>query len=142
MGTRGGACSPDRDGLAGKHEELKMALRNLRSDPIIADDDDWISIGKWHVNLKDRTFVVSVDAGPIFADTAAFSAKEKMGRGGQNYERDAQLAGSWHGGIADSGIRKLAQITTCEAATRRAGLPYPLTIRACGFSTAMGLWDR
>ncbi len=53
---------------AGKHEELKMALPNLRSDPIIADGDDCISIGKWRVNMKDRTFAITVIAVPIFAE--------------------------------------------------------------------------
>ena len=62
---------------AGKHEELKMAMPNLRSDPIIAGDGDWISIGKWQVNMKDRKFVVDVDAGPIFAEySGVFTQRE------------------------------------------------------------------
>jgi tetratricopeptide (TPR) repeat protein len=64
---------------AGKHEELKMVLPHLRSDPIIADGDDCISIGKWKVSLKNRTFVILVDAGPIFAE---YSGKFTQGENG------------------------------------------------------------
>lgn len=64
---------------AGKHEELKMALPQLRSDPIIADGADFILIGKWHVNLKDRTFVVDVVAGPIFAEYSGKFTEDKSG---------------------------------------------------------------
>ena len=64
---------------AGKHEELKIAVPNLRSAPIIAGDGDWISIGKWRVNMKDRSFVISLDAGPIFAE---YSGKFTQGENG------------------------------------------------------------
>ena len=64
---------------AGKHEELKFGLPYLRSDPIVADDGDWISIGQWHVNMKDRTFVISLVAGPIFAE---YSGKFTQGKNG------------------------------------------------------------
>jgi tetratricopeptide (TPR) repeat protein len=64
---------------AGKHEELKMALPNLRSDPIIADGDDCVTIGKWKVNVKNRTFVILVDAGPIFAEYSGVFTQGKDG---------------------------------------------------------------
>ena len=64
---------------AGKREELKMALPHLRSDWMIVDGHDCISIGKWHVNLKKQTFVVMVDAHSIFAEYSSVFTQGKNG---------------------------------------------------------------
>ncbi len=56
-----------------------MAIPNLRSDPITEMGEDRIEIGKWRVNLKERSFVVDVDAGPIFAEYSGIFEPRKSG---------------------------------------------------------------
>ncbi len=55
---------------------LKMSLPRLKTDPIQRVDDRWIRIGPWRANLKDRTFVVAVDAPAMFEEyTGVFVRK-------------------------------------------------------------------
>jgi hypothetical protein len=56
------------------HQDLKMSLQNLRVDRVVERDDGAVDIGRWRCNLASRRFVVTVVAGPIFAEyTGAFS---------------------------------------------------------------------
>ena len=52
------------------HEELKMSISFLRSADIAQNgaDPSVVHIGKWRIDLKKRTFVVTVDAPPMFAE--------------------------------------------------------------------------
>ena len=53
---------------AGKYEELKLSLPNLRTDAIEQVDEDVVTIGKWQCDLKAQMFLITVNAGPIFAE--------------------------------------------------------------------------
>ena len=52
------------------YEELKMSLPSLRKAEItqVNPPPNTIQLGKWELNLKTHTFVVAVDAPPIFAE--------------------------------------------------------------------------
>ncbi len=52
------------------HEELKMSIPFLRTTTIeqVGSDPAVVHIGRWQFDLKKRTFVVTVDAPPIFAE--------------------------------------------------------------------------
>jgi hypothetical protein len=53
-----------------KYEELKMSVPFLRKTEIgqVGTDSAVVHIGKWQFNLKKRTFIVAIDAPPIFAE--------------------------------------------------------------------------
>lgn len=48
--------------------DLKMSLPSLKKDKIEDSGNNWITIGKWNCNLKEKIFVVAVHAGPNFAE--------------------------------------------------------------------------
>lgn len=55
-------------------QDLKMSLQNLRVDRVVQREDGTVEIGQWGCDLASKTFVVSVVAGPIFAEyTGTFS---------------------------------------------------------------------
>ncbi len=49
---------------------LIESVKFLETAPIDVIPGEEIAIGNWKCNLKDRTFVVAIDAGPIFAEYA------------------------------------------------------------------------
>jgi hypothetical protein len=58
---------------------LKMSLQFLRTAQAEMTGDERAEIGKWMIDLKERTFSVSIERDPIFQDYAGdftFDAKE------------------------------------------------------------------
>jgi hypothetical protein len=53
---------------SGEHADLKMSLDLLRSAEAVKSPDGAISFGPWNCDLKNRSFVVTLVAGPMLAE--------------------------------------------------------------------------
>ena len=65
---------------SGANDGLKRSLTDLQTGAIKNEENGWFSIGAWRVNLQQRLSVVTIDAGPIFAEYSGVFQRDDQGK--------------------------------------------------------------